>query len=121
MPFDPARLIARKDALGLTAQQVEQLTALEVRERPAISDAVKDIRARRATIDAALKGEAPDTVQLRRSYDALQSAAGKAHWARISTSFQARAILTDAQRGKVRGWAALRGGRWHSKGHGYRL
>ena len=29
MPFDPARLLARKDALGLSAQQVAQLTALE--------------------------------------------------------------------------------------------
>jgi Spy/CpxP family protein refolding chaperone len=121
MPFDPARLIARKDALGLTAQQVEQLSALEGRERPAMAKAIKDIRARREAIDAALSAGAPDTILLRQNYEALQNAAGTAHWARISTSLQARAILTDAQRGKVRGWAAPRGGRWHSKGHGYRL
>ncbi len=90
MPFDPAHLLARKDALGLSAQQVAQLTALENNAKPEMSAA-------------------------------LQTAAGNAHWARVSTSLKARAALTEEQGGKVHGWADLRGGRWYSKGNGSRL
>ena len=121
MPFDPARLLARKDVLGLSAQQVEQLTTLEKGARAGMTAAIRQIRAERAAIAAGLKVDAPDTVQLKRHYNALQTAAGTAHWARLSTTLQARAVLTEAQRGKVLGWAAERGGRWYSKGHGNRL
>lgn len=121
MPFDPARLLSRKDVLGLSAQQIAQLTALEHEARNGLADAVHQIRTERAAIAADLKADAPDTIQLKRHYEALQTAAGNAHWTRLSTSLQARTVLTEAQRGTVRGWAALRGGRWYSKGHGYRL
>lgn len=83
--------------------------------------ALQQIKTERAAIAAGLKADLPDTFQLKRHYEALQTTAGNAHWARLSTSLQAAAVLTEAQRGKVRGWAALRGGRWYSKGHGYRL
>jgi Spy/CpxP family protein refolding chaperone len=116
MPFDPARLLAHKDALGLSAQQVAQLNALENDAKPGMTAAVQQIKTERAAIAAGLIAAAPDTVQLKRHYEALQTAAGKAHWARVSASLKARAVLTEAQRGTVRGWADLRGGRWHSKG-----
>lgn len=121
MPFDPARLLARKDALGLSTQQVAQLTALETNAKPGMTAALQQIRTERAAIAAGLNAAARDTVQLKRQYEALQTAAGNAHWARVSTSLKARAVLTEEQRGKVRGWAALRGGRWYSNGHGSRL
>lgn len=119
--FDPARLLDRKEALGLSAQQVEQLTALEQGARTGMTSAIQQIRTERAAIAAGLKATDPDTVQLKRHYEALQTAAGNAHWTRLSMSLQARAVLTEAQRGRVLGWAALRGGRWYSKGHGNRL
>ncbi len=121
MPFDPARLLARKDALGLSAQQVAQLTALENNAKPGMTAAQKQIKTERAAIASGLNADAPDTVQLKRHYEALQTAAGNEHWARVSTSLKAWAVLTEEQRGKVRGWADLRGGRWYSKGHGSRL
>jgi Spy/CpxP family protein refolding chaperone len=121
MPFDPARLLARKDALGLSAQQVGRLTALENNTKPGMTAALQQIKTERAAIAAGLNADAPDTVQLKRHYEALQTAAGNAHWARVSTSLEARAVLSQEQRGKVRGWAELRGGRWRSKGHGSRL
>ena len=115
MSFDPSRLLARKDALALSAQQVAQLTALENDAKPRLTAAARQIKTERAAIAAGLSAAAPDTVQLKRHYEALQTAAGNAHWARVSTSLKARAVLTAEQRGKVRGWADLRGGRWHSK------
>lgn len=121
MPFDPARLLARKEALGLSAQQVAQLTALENNAKPGMTAAVQQIKSERAAIAAGLNAAAPDTVQLKRHYEALPTAAGNARWARVSASLKARAVLTEEQRGNVRGWADLRGGRWHSKGHGSRL
>lgn len=69
---------------------------------------LQQIRAERAAIAAGLTVDAPDTVLLKRHYEALHTAAGNAHWARVSASLQARAILTDTQRSKVHGWAALR-------------
>lgn len=119
--FDPARLIERKGSLGLSDQQVAQLSALENRSKPQMKATLQQIRAERAAIAAGLTADAPDTVLLKRHYEALHTAAGNAHWARVSASLQARAILTDTQRSEVRGWAALRGGRWNSKGHGNRL
>lgn len=120
-PFEPARLLQRKDSLGLSGQQVARLTALENRGKPEMKATLQQIRTERAAIAAGLKADAPDTVLLKRHYEALHTAAGNEHWARVSASLQARAILTDTQRSKVRGWAALRGGRWNSKGHGNRL
>ena len=120
-PFDPARLLERKDSLGLSDQQMTQLAALENRDRPEMKATLQQIRTERAAIAAGLKADAPDTVLLKRHYEALHRAAGIAHWARVSASLQARSILTETQRSKVRGWAALRGGRWNSRGHGNRL
>lgn len=120
-PFDPARLLERKGLLGLSDQQVAQLSALETRNRPEMRATLQQVRAERAAIAGGLTADVPDTVLLKRHYEALNTAAGNAHWARVSASLQARAILTDTQRSKVRGWAALRGGRSNSRGHGNRL
>ena len=105
----------------MSDQQVARLTALENRGKPEMKVTLQQIRTERAAIAAGLKADAPDTVLLKRHYEALHTAAGNAHWARVSASLQARAILTDTQRSKVRGWAALPGGRWDSRGHGNRL
>lgn len=72
--------------------------------------------ANRAPRDSAVTPHRHEGHRGQRHYEALQTAAGNAHWARVSASLKARAVLTEEQRGKVRGWADLRGGRWHSKG-----
>ncbi len=121
IPFNPARMLAHKEILGLSAEQVTQLTALEHDAKPGMTAAIRQIRTERAAIAAGVNADVPDTVELKRHYEALQAAVTKAHWARLSTSLKARTVLTDAQRNKVRGWAAGRDNRWYSKGHRYRL
>jgi Ni/Co efflux regulator RcnB len=59
MPFDPARLLARKDALGLSAQQVAQLTALEDNAKPGMTAALQQIKNERVAIAAGLNAELP--------------------------------------------------------------
>lgn len=119
--FDPARLLARKATLGLSAGQMSQLTALAAGARSGRASARQQMQSERAAIAAGLRAESPDTTQLKRHFAALHAATGTARWSRISVALQARAVLTAAQRDKVRGWAALRRGRWHSKGHRNRL
>lgn len=120
MAFDPARLLARKDVLGLSSQQVSRLTTLQKSAEPTFAAARTEIQKQRDAIAAVMKADAPDTVQLKQHLTALQSAANTAHWWRISTAIQARAVLNESQRGRVQGWAdARRMG--HSMGRRYHL
>jgi hypothetical protein len=108
MGFDPARLLARKDVLGLSSQQVSRLTTLQKSAEPTFTAARTEIQKQRAAIAAVMKADAPDTVQLKQHVMALQTATNNAHWARISTAIQARAVLNESQRGRVQGWADAR-------------
>jgi len=55
----------------------------------------------------AMEAATPDTVQVKTHFQAAQAAMGRAHWSMLSAAAQARAILTDAQRGRVDGWADM--------------
>ena len=105
MAFDPAHLLSRKDVLALTAEQVTRLTALQKGAEPAFTASRTEIRKQRDAIAAIMKADAPDTVQLKQHLMALQTAANSAHWAQISASIHARAVLNETQRGRVQGWA----------------
>src|SRR6266699_3684203 len=85
MLYTPQHLLARKDALGLTADQVGRLTTLR--------------GATQAAQDAAM-GEAKAHMQ-----ELEQAAMGKARWLALASAVQARAILNDAQRAKLNAWA----------------
>lgn len=120
MAFDPARLLARKDVLGLSPQQASRLTTLQKGVEPTFTSARTEIRKQHDAIAAIMKADAPDTAQLKQHLQALQSAVNNAHWARISTAIQARAVLNESQRGRVQGWAdARRMG--HFRGQRYHL
>jgi hypothetical protein len=51
-----------------------------------------------------LQANAPDTTALRQHFQAAHSAMGTAHFAMLRASAQAKAVLNDAQRGRVEGW-----------------
>jgi hypothetical protein len=48
---------------------------------------------------------APDTTAVRQHFQAAHAAMGNAHWAMLRAAAQAKAVLTEAQRGRVEGWA----------------
>jgi hypothetical protein len=104
MAYSPAHLLARKDSLKLTADQVTKLTALQNTAKAGHDAAVAAIQAHLGPVSQAFLAGAPDTNALRPHFDAAHAAMGKAHWAMLSAAAQARAVLTDAQRQKVDAW-----------------
>jgi hypothetical protein len=104
MAFAPDHLIQRKDALGLTSQQVTRITALRDAAKTAHDAAAADGRTHMQALSQALAANAPDTVTARRHFQAAHDAMGKAQWTMLAAAAQAKALLTDMQRGRVEGW-----------------
>jgi hypothetical protein len=107
MAFEPDHLLMRKDALELTAQQITRLTALRDAAKTSHDAAHVDLQTHMAAMAQTMKANAPDTTALKQHFQAAQAAMGRAHWAMLSAAAQARAVLTDLQRGRVEGWADM--------------
>ncbi len=107
MAFAPDHLLSRKDALELTPVQVTRLTALRDAAKTAHDAAHTDMRAHMEAMAQTMKASVPDTTALKQHFQAAQAAMGRAHWAMLSAAAAARALLTDAQRGRVDGWADM--------------
>ncbi len=107
MAFAPDHLLARKDALNLTPQQVTRLTALRDAAKTAHDAAHSDMETHMGAMAQTMKANAPDTAALKQHFQEAQAAMGRAHWAMLSAAAQARGVLTDAQRGRVDGWADM--------------
>ncbi len=105
MLYTPQHLLARKDALGLTSDQVTRLTALRDGAKTAHDAAMADATAHMKELEQAANGAKPDTVALKTHFQAAHNAMGKAHWAMLASAAQARAVLTDVQRAKLKTWA----------------
>ncbi len=105
MLYTPQHLLARKDALGLTADQVGKLTALRDATKTVHEAAMADARAHMKEMEQAANAPKPDTSALKVHFQAAHNAMGQAHWAMLASAAQARAVLTDAQRAKVQVWA----------------
>jgi len=107
MAFTPDHLLARKDALQLTAQQVSRLTALRDVAKAAHDAAQAEMQTHMTEMAHAMGAAAPDTVAVKQHFQTAHAAMGRAHWAMLVAAAQARALLTDAQRGRVDGWADM--------------
>jgi hypothetical protein len=107
MAFEPDHLLARKDALELTPQQVTRLTALRDAAKTAHDAAHAGMQTHMGALAQTMKANAPDTTALKQHFQEAQAAMGRAHWAMLVAAAQARALLTDAQRGRVDGWADM--------------
>ncbi|MGH2668491.1 MAG: Spy/CpxP family protein refolding chaperone [bacterium] len=105
MAFAPDHLLTRKDALGLTAQQVSRLTALRDAAKAAHDAAAAEARKHFEALQPLLGGAAADTAALKQHFQAAHAAMGNAHWTMLRAAAQAKAALTDEQRGRVNGWA----------------
>ena len=107
MAFTPDHLLARKDALALTAQQVTRLTALRDGTKAAHDAAQTEMETHMKELAQAMGAAAPDTTAVKTHFQAAHAAMGRAHWAMLTAAAQARALLTDTQRGRVDGWADM--------------
>lgn len=104
MAFAPAHLLDRKSALDLTAQQITRLTAIGDAAKTAHDAAMNEAKTHMQELAQAMKAAAPDTNALKTHFQAAHAAMGRAHWTMLAASAQARAVLTDLQRGRVEGW-----------------
>lgn len=105
MMFAPAHLLERRDKLALSAQQVTRLEVLRDAARAAHDRSATAAKLAGDSLNRALAAAAPDTALARRLFRAHHDAMGEAHWVMMRTAAQAKAVLTDAQRGRVEGWA----------------
>src|SRR2546429_9478912 len=105
MLYTPQHLLARKDALGLTSDQVTRLTALRDAARSAGEAAEADAHSHMQALEQAAESPKPDTSAIKVHFQAAHGAMGKAHWAMLASAVQARAVLTDAQRAGMQAWA----------------
>ena len=105
MLYTPQHLLARRDALGLTADQVTRLTSLRDAAQHAGEAAEAEAKSHLQALEQAADSPKPDTSAIKVHFQAAHGAMGKAHWAMLASAVQARAVLTDAQRGSMQAWA----------------
>ena len=105
MLYTPQHLLARKDALGLTADQVARLTALRNASQAGQEAAISDAKAHMEELRQVAEAATPDTSAVKVHFQAAHAAMGKAHWLSLVSAVQAKAVLNDAQRTKLKVWA----------------
>lgn len=106
MAYTPEHLLAHRDSLKLTTDQISKLTAIQNSAKSAHDAAAADIKTHLGGVSQTFQAASPDTSALRTHFEAAHAAMGRAHWAMLSAAAQARAALTDAQRHKVDAWVS---------------
>ncbi len=102
MVYMPDHLLARKDDLKLTADQVTKLTALQNQSKAAHEALMGAMKPHFDAMNAAFaKG---DSSGAQMHFNEAHEAMGKTHASMIGVASQARAVLTDAQRAQVDQW-----------------
>lgn len=105
MAYEPGHLLAWKDSLRLTNDQVTRLTAIRDAAKAAHDAAAGGAKTHMNAVSQAFQAAAPDTNALRAHFNEAHAAMGKAHGAMLSAAARAKAVLTDAQRQRVDVWA----------------
>jgi Spy/CpxP family protein refolding chaperone len=118
MAFTPAHLLSHQDDLTLTTEQVAKLTALRDRFAAVHDSAFAAMQTHMQAMAPLMSAAVPDTARIKPHFDAMQAGMTRAHWAVVSVSAQARAILTETQRARVDGWADATQQMMPMAGHG---
>lgn len=105
MAFTPDHLLANKDSLKLTPQQITKLTTLRDAAKATHDASGAGVKTHMDAIAQAWTAAAPDTAALRSHFLAAHEGMGKAHWAMLAAAAQARSVLTAEQRARVDQWA----------------
>jgi Spy/CpxP family protein refolding chaperone len=106
--YAPRLLIARRQALGLSAEQVSRLEALAQEARQAADKAAAEARTHWDQLAEIWKQPTPDVNQVRSHAQAAMQAMQAARLAHLVAAAQAKAVLTPEQRGRVAGWVEAR-------------
>lgn len=103
--YTPQHLLARKEAIGLTPDQVARLTALEQVTKAARDAAAAEAGTHVEAMAQAADVATPDTTRLKEHFEAAHAAMGRAQWRALASAVQAKALLNEGQRTKVSAWA----------------
>jgi Spy/CpxP family protein refolding chaperone len=106
--YAPRLLIAWRQSLGLSAEQVSRLEALAQEARQASDKALAEARTHWDQLAEIWKQPTPDVSQVRTHAQAAMQAMQAARLAHLVAAAQAKAVLTPEQRGRVSGWAEAR-------------
>jgi Spy/CpxP family protein refolding chaperone len=107
MAFTPDHLLARKDSLNLTPQQITRLTTLRDASKSTHDAAAAGAKMHMDAMAQALSAASPDTAAVKAHFQEAHTGMGKAMWAMLGAAAQARAMLTDEQRARVDRWASM--------------
>jgi LTXXQ motif family protein len=100
MIYMPQHLVAWKDTLQLTADQLTRLNAIAQRAKTAHDAALAAAKPHLTEMS-----QATDSAAMKHHFTAAHDAMGQAHWAMLSAAAQAKAVLTPAQRTQVQALA----------------
>ena len=118
-----AAMLAARESLGLTADQVSRLEALAATQAKAMPGNPGDAMRARADMLDAMKGEG-DAAALKRAMDRMHQVRTERALAALRFRQEARAVLSAEQRAKADAWMASRrmgrggGGRGGLRGRG---
>ncbi|KPK04301.1 MAG: hypothetical protein AMS20_08755 [Gemmatimonas sp. SG8_28] len=120
--FGPAVLLRQRDFLNLSDEQVAQLEQLESAVRADQDEAREVFRERQDQLRAAWRADVPDPELIRQKTADLLQVRQQVELTRVETAAKAKALLSNEQLGKVRGFqeGMRRGGRMSGDraGHG---
>lgn len=116
--FAPGHLLQMREALGLSDDQVKQLDQLQVESKDAHDQAMASHDQHRAEMMKAMEAETPNPDLVRAHFTGAHDSMGMAHWAEMDAGMKAMAVLTDAQRAKVKTMSPPAGGMQHHEGQG---
>ena len=103
--YSPRGLLAQRDFLGLSDDQIAQLNTLETDFAEQRGKAQEEVRARQQELREAWNADDPDPQIVREKMKAAMDAQQGLELSRIDAGARARGILNPEQIGKVRGLA----------------
>jgi len=103
--YAPQHLVDRREALGLTPDQVSRLEALAQETKQTSDKASAEAKTHWDQLAELWKQATPDVNQVRTHAQAAVQAMQGARVAHLVAAAQAKAVLTAEQRGRVAGWA----------------
>lgn len=103
--YAPQHLVDRREALGLTPEQVSRLEALAQETKQTSDKASAEAKTHWDQLAELWKQATPDVNQVRTHAQAAMQAMQGARVAHLVAAAQAKVVLTPEQRGRVAGWA----------------
>src|SRR2546426_6486141 len=101
MLYTPQHLLARKDALGLTPDQVSRLTALRAATQTGQDAAMSEGKTHLQELEQAANAAAPDTGAMKTHFQPAQEAMGRAQWRGLAAAGARAAAPPGPQRAQL--------------------